>query len=145
MRGQIKRGGKTGGWMLRAGGRRGRHKSLLGYHSLSICWLQTRCSVCVAVRRGLTSLCTPPVSQHTLIGSDLGMTHHMPTPHAPSDLHLPLSSFPSVPPFMHLCSSPTNTPTPTHPLSRCSFVPLHSHVSSGLHIFTRFASCCLYP
>lgn len=104
--------------------------------------------VCVCVRRGLTSLCTPPVSQHTLIGSDLGMTHHMPTPHTQSDLPLPLPSFPSVLPFMHLRSSPrnhppTHPPTHTHPLSRCSFVPFHSHFSSGLHIFTRFASCCL--
>lgn len=112
---------------MRAGGRKGRHKGLMGYPSLSICWLpvQIRLSavvcVCVCVRRGLTSLCTPPVSQHTLIGSDLGMTHHMPTPHAPSDLHLPLSSFPSVPPFMHLCSSPP----PNHP---------HTH-SSSLQVF----------
>lgn len=115
---------------MKAGGRRGRQKGLMGYPSLSICRLpvqirpRTVC-VCVCMRRGLTSLCTPSVSQHTLIGSDLGMTHRMPTPHAPSDLHLPLTSFPSVPPFMHLCSSPP--PTPTHPHSSslqvflCSF------------------------
>lgn len=120
---------------MRAGGRKGRHKGLMGYPSLSICWLpvQIRLSavvcVCVCVRRGLTSLCTPPVSQHTLIGSDLGMTHHMPTPHAPSDLHLPLSSFPSVPPFMHLCSSPP--PNHPHTLIFSPGVPLFlfTHIS----------------
>ncbi|MEQ2240798.1 hypothetical protein ILYODFUR_018798 [Ilyodon furcidens] len=61
---------------------------------------------------------------HTLIISDLGMTHHMPAPHAPSDFLLaclqisrsPRHSNPSYK-FMHLCSSPPYTPPP----SRCSF------------------------
>lgn len=132
---------KDGGGL---GGRKGTHKRLLRYPSLPICWLsvQIRLSpLCVAVRRGLTSLCTPPVSQHILIGSDLGMTHHMPTPHASPDLYLPLSSSPPVLLFMHLCSSPTNTPTP-HPLSRCSFVPFHSHFPL---VYTFLSLFCLLP
>ena len=42
------------------------------------------------------------------------MTHHMPTPHAPSDLHLPLSSFPPVP-SIHASLRLTPTHQHTHP------------------------------
>lgn len=48
----------------------------------------------MAVRRAPTSLCSHPVSQNTLIRSDLGMTHHMPAPHTPTDLCLPLQLSP---------------------------------------------------
>lgn len=113
----------------------------MGYPSLSICRLPVQIrlssawvyvSVCV---RSLTSLCTPPVSKHALIGSDLGMTHHMPTPHAPSDLHLPLPSFP-LSPSIHA----SLLLTPTHPPSLQVFLcssPLT--FPSGLHIFTHFS------
>lgn len=127
---------------------KGRNKSLLGYHSLSICWLQIQFSICVCVcvwlqGVGLTSLCTPSVSQHTLIGSDLGMTHHMPTPHAPADLHLPLSSFPLTS-SIHASLLPTHTHPSSLQVFLCSFS--HTHTSHQVRAFPpRFASCHLFP
>lgn len=83
-------------------------------------------SVCVC----LTSPCTPPVSQHTLIGSDLGTTHHMPTPLAPSDLYLSVSSFPLV----HSCISAPHL----HTLLLSPGVPLFlfDHISQRICSFS---------
>lgn len=80
-------------------------------------------SVCVC----LTSPCTPPVSQHTLIGSDLGTTHHMPTP---SDLYLSVSSFPLV----HSCISAPHL----HTLLLSPGVPLFlfAHISQRICSFS---------
>lgn len=121
----------------------GEEKTLMGCLSLSVeslskSW-QSGCE-CVCV--SFTSLCAPPVSKQTLIISDLGMTHHMPAPHAPSDFYSPVSRFPKAPTtapqpsykFMHLCSSPHHAPPP----SRCSFVSFCTQVSpSHLYFSTR--------
>lgn len=91
-------------------------KSICGSLSISVC-------VCVC----LTSPCTPPVSQHTLIGSDLGTTHHMPTP---SDLYLSVSSFPLV----HSCISAPHL----HTLLLSPGVPLFlfAHISQRICSFS---------
>lgn len=128
-------------WMEGKGGR----KFLIGYPSLSVCWFPVeiwQSALCVAVRRALTSLCSHPVSQNTLIRSDLGMTHHMPAPHTPSDLCLPLRLSPWL---HHSCISAPHPPTTTHPLSRCSFVLFLSHIPPELHIFTYLCPMLALP
>lgn len=104
-------------------------KCLIGCTNLSVCWFPVQIwqrAPCVA----LTSLCSRPVSQKTVIRSDLGMTHHMPAPHTPSDLCLPLQ----ISPRLHRsCVSAPHPPTATHSLSRCSFVLFLSPTAAHFH------------
>lgn len=144
---------EVSGWKGRWGG--GGWKCLIGYPSLSACWFTVQIwqwAPCVAGRRALTSLCSHPVSQNTLIRSDLGMTHHMPAPHTPTDLCLPLQLSP-----LNAAIHASLLLTHRQPLIPSPGVPLFfsSHISpQELHIFPscrlylqiyRWKSFCLFP
>lgn len=116
---------EMGGGALRAGGRMGRHKGLMGYPSLSAAPSPYQC-VCV-FNFPVHPSCQPAHTDRIRPGHDPS--------HANSVWPLFVCLQLSLSPFMHLCSSPPHT----SPFTRCSFVPFRSHFSKDLFFFTCLA------